>query len=383
MPELATSIRNVKSTCRVVFGSRKTNRLPRPSDYLRPQSFAGYIGWLNHGNLGDEALHTAFIELYPQLRIIGFGWQPLEMMLHHRFIQPKPVYRAVFLGGGTLINWRGYYDQFKSALDQGNTGVVFGTGVLDPSFWQQNQKAVNYPLFMREWVALLQRVEYVAVRGPQSAALLNRFGLDDVKVIGDPALSISMPRRLAADQRRGLIGFNLGCSGPIWGEQAQLNLKAVETVRELQKKGWEVEFIPMHVSDLKIASAVLQEFPGAFQIWKHFRDIPRTLARFRDYDMVIGQRLHSLVCSVAAGVPVVALEYRPKVSDFMESVGLEWFSLRTDRVTAGSLLERVEFINSNYASHQSQITGTAARYRQIQQRAAAEVGKLIEVPPGE
>jgi polysaccharide pyruvyl transferase WcaK-like protein len=309
--------------------------------------------------------------------MISYGPQPVEIRLHRGIVQPAPFYCAVFLGGGTLINWRGYYDRFENALNQGIPGVVFGTGVLDPSFWQQQHSGVDYHQSMQEWVNLLRRAQLVTVRGPQSAALLDGYGLKDVQIIGDPALSVSMPRRAAGNEQTGLVGFNLGSHGPIWGNQGKLNIVALATLKILLKQGRRIEFVPMHPNDLEIARAIRRELGGKISIWRNFHDIPQTLSRFRDYDFLIGERLHSLVFAAAAGVPVVALEYRPKVSDFMESLDLRWFSLRTDIVTVDSILERTARITDEYSLYQARLSEKVRYYQQIQRQAAEKVGNLI------
>jgi polysaccharide pyruvyl transferase WcaK-like protein len=58
--------------------------------------------------------------------------------------------------------------------------------------------------------------------------------------------------------------------------------------------------------------------------------------------VVIGERLHACVLAVAASTPFVALEYRPKLRDFADSVDAGDLVLRTDQLTEGALLERVE-----------------------------------------
>jgi polysaccharide pyruvyl transferase WcaK-like protein len=40
-------------------------------------------------------------------------------------------------------------------------------------------------------------------------------------------------------------------------------------------------------------------------------------------DLVVGLRLHSLILSAAMGVPVVGLNYDPKIEGFMEYAGME------------------------------------------------------------
>jgi hypothetical protein len=40
------------------------------------------------------------------------------------------------------------------------------------------------------------------------------------------------------------------------------------------------------------------------------------------------------------------LEYQPKCRDFLESVGLDQFGIRTDRLASGALLELIEQVTA-------------------------------------
>jgi len=56
---------------------------------------------------------------------------------------------------------------------------VFGSGVAHPSFWKDS---------LRDWKPILQRCNYIGVRGPLSAELLTDVGINRVEVVGDPVL---------------------------------------------------------------------------------------------------------------------------------------------------------------------------------------------------
>jgi len=46
----------------------------------------------------------------------------------------------------------------------------------------------------------------------------------------------------------------------------------------------------------------------------------------------IGMKLPSVVTAICAGVPPIMIEYRPKCQDFMASLGLEEFVVRSDNI---------------------------------------------------
>ena len=58
-------------------------------------------------------------------------------------------------------------------------------------------------------------------------------------------------------------------------------------------------------------------------------------------------KLHSVVLANCSYVPSVMLEYRPKCSDYMSSVGQEKYNIRTDQFRAKDVWSLVEDMNAN------------------------------------
>jgi polysaccharide pyruvyl transferase WcaK-like protein len=67
-------------------------------------------------------------------------------------------------------------------------------------------------------------------------------------------------------------------------------------------------------------------------------DAARELARCC---VVVVSRLHAGILAALSETPVVALEYQPKCRDFALSIDDERSLIRTDRLSAGVLVERV------------------------------------------
>src|SRR4030042_2972317 len=59
-----------------------------------------YIGWVGHDNLGDEILLEAHKKLFSEYEIIPVMNSKMISLIEKMHIFP---YKAVFLGGGTLI----------------------------------------------------------------------------------------------------------------------------------------------------------------------------------------------------------------------------------------------------------------------------------------
>jgi polysaccharide pyruvyl transferase WcaK-like protein len=76
--------------------------------------------------------------------------------------------------------------------------------------------------------------------------------------------------------------------------------------------------------------------------------------------VVVGERLHACVLAAAAGRPFVAVEYRPKVRDFTESVAMDDYLIRSDELSAGRLVELVSDLNDT----PEEMRMAVANYRQ-------------------
>jgi polysaccharide pyruvyl transferase WcaK-like protein len=366
----------------IYFGNRNAKAFEHLLDYFRIQPIAGYIGWLGYKNFGDEVIYEAFNKLFPQLKILLYTdykrVDSIELILYRKFIKRQNFYNFVFLGGGTLINRQLYLDWFQHALERGHQGIVFGTGVCDPSFWSEQRPDINYTQMMADWVAVLQKVTYVSVRGPKSARILESHGISQPKVIGDPALSACTPRSPNSPKNRRLA-INLGSHGFIWGSQEKINEVIAKLAKYFLRNGWQVEFIPMHPIDFQIGLDMIQRFDlHEVSIWKDFQNIDETINRIKTYDILVGQRLHSVVIACGCGVPAIALEYQPKCSDFMESIEMQKFSVKTDDLELDKLLSLMNDIDKNYTEHCEQLISKCKYYQVLQREAAQEITTLIQ-----
>lgn len=343
------------------------------SRFWQPHAVYGYIGWVGHRNLGDEVLLLSFDRLFPGSTFLSYGRLPPHVQWARRHLHRRNDFDAVFLGGGTLIN-ANYLKRLVHAQARGIPTVVFGTGVRDPDFW-------GYRDPPNEWADALNAASYVSVRGPDSAEILRSWGVRNVEVIGDPALAYCTPR--AGFRRAGLVAVNLGCSGPIWGEQGRITDAVVETARRLRARGHRVEFLPMHPDDVQHADVLNRRLgAGAVPIWEAYEDAGRTLRRIAEYDMVIGQRLHAVVLSLGCGVPAISLAYRPKCIDFMKSVSLERFACRTDRMDADRLIGLVDEIDAAYDVTSAEIVAACDAVRGRLSAAAAAVMAALATGAG-
>ena len=311
-----------------------------------------YVGWTGHDNLGDEALLKAVTE--------GLDWADVRTAKRGDLL---------LLGGGTLIN-RGSYitwleDQDSPRIER----AVFGTGVANPEFWGDRRQA-------ERWAEWLRTCAYVGVRGPASAETLAGWGLTDVEVVGDPALLLQ-PQ---GSRREGLVVVApCRTRGELWGESDEAVFERLaKLVASLMSRGHEVQVMSSHPDDDGPALEIMR---GAghpdLPYLAGYADLERAMGVLASADLVVAERLHAAVLAAAGGTPFVALEYRPKVRDFARSVGLEEFTLRTDRLDG--LEEIVERALTERSRLSTQLEQRVEGYRRKLQAASDKLAEVMGV----
>lgn len=112
----------------------------------------------------------------------------------------------------------------------------------------------------------------------------------------------------------------------------------------VQEYDAEIILAPHIATDIQLTADILRKLPTCIAR-KNARvlGIPsplnadRFFAAYKQADLVIGMRGHSVICAVGLGVPCVALSTHPKVSGFMEKSGVADWSVAYSRDCFGEL----------------------------------------------
>ncbi len=94
--------------------------------------------------------------------------------------------------------------------------------------------------------------------------------------------------------------------------------------------------------------------------------------------LIIGMRLHSLILGAAAGVPVIGLEYMPKVKAFMESINQGDYSLGLEAVTGEKLIGLIEDTFERYDARSKAICLEVSKLQEICRNSIAELIALAK-----
>ena len=93
--------------------------------------------------------------------------------------------------------------------------------------------------------------------------------------------------------------------------------------------------------------------------------------------MFLGQKLHATVLACVNRVPSVMIEYRPKCRDFMASLDLERYVIRTDEFRAQSAAAMIEELRLERDVVVEALRQGVAGYRARQEAVARALTELL------
>ena len=357
-------------------------------------------GFYGMGNLGDEAILTALLRECSKLRDIKvtvLSPNPATVRAAYHLpalraggrlsqlrLTPSIAHCDLFLlGGGGLL--KDYGDSPASLLSWlkpialaqrlGKRTATFAIGA----------DHVRFPRSKNRLRQVLSRADMIAVRDSFSADLLRLLGVTgEIDISSDPALLLTHEGTWRGmDEARVAICVRHWFSDRNATENSTVFhhfLSALaSTVRALRSAGASIDFIPMRANepddDRAIAHRIWQ-MAGRHGDVRVFESVPRVesfIERLPRYRLLIGMRLHSLILATGVGVPVVGLDYMPKVGAFMRSVGESDRCLRLEETYPDRLSKLVMSVYNNPRPRTQGMSQNIPRLRVRSQRSIAAI----------
>ena len=341
---------------------------------------SGYYGFHNSG---DDALLKAMIADIRKYRespeLVVLSANPRETKRSYRvkavnrFNIPailRHMDRADMLisGGGTLIQDATstqsliyYLTIIKLALKKKLKVMLYANGI-GPLRGRGNA---------RRAARALDKVDIITLRDPAAENTLAEMGVSKPKisVTADPVFG--MGGADAAYGREILAAFGVPAKdkrvlGVSVRRSKGTDVEFEQAVAEVcdyaaERYGCFPVFIPMQQSkDEAISRSIMARMKSQTAIIDVPLGVNEMISAVSALDLCLGMRLHSLIYATAAGVPLIGIEYDPKIKSFMDYAG-QSMCLDADRLNAEDGKRLIDECFKNYDSIKAQLSECSAR----------------------
>lgn len=350
-------------------------------------------GWYGQFNAGDDAILDVFIEQarargahdiavltespenLPDMAAlphpVGFGRGALKNLLDGNYLRHLNRLRRCdlfVLGGGGLLrdntNWR----NLVRLLDEIWWARLFGRKVM--------LYAIGVGPFhsrLGKWLIArsVNMCDLITVRSESCAALLRELGVAPgrIHVVADPAFLLAEqaphdPELAALFAGGEKIGFypTYALLRRAFPGDAHLKRLAAALDRLVETEGAQMVAVPMSVrsdgfDDVRVAKLIRAEmkYPEALAIYEKrltAQELKWASARAR---LNITVRLHAMIFSLGCGVPVVAINYEPKVRNVFAAFGAPEYLVDIDERLDTALAEATSLCIRNLTSYSQRI----------------------------
>lgn len=338
------------------------------------------IGNYGFGNYGDEAMLTQNVRhlksRFPRSEIIVASMDPEETSKVYKVKSCHLLSPCIFftllrsdvltIGSGSLFNSRFAYSLNRMSV------YVLVFALLAMIFRKKIMfHAIGVETEELSWITrillpkIINKSESVSVRSVTSRANLKKLGVTKkINVVLDPALKLRpVPRNRARKLlvEEGVIkdGLLIGLNARYLNHKekdAQVMNALAKTIDFLVKKHKaKILFIPLAMNkfkkienDLNYAYelSTITNIKSDFVILRKRYTPSELLGIIREMDFVIGMRLHALVFAYNVGVPFISINYSPKNTGFLETIGQEKNGIDPNRLNVKWLKEKCKFLAS-------------------------------------
>jgi hypothetical protein len=322
-----------------------------------------YLGWVNFGNLGDEACKDLFIE---KLRAAAWGrCEPEVVSIYPCSLSERDLHRLrvdlVVLGGGSTLGLP-YVGPLIIAQRHGIPTVVWGSGIdgLPDQILAALRSGVSpnvseiYSDEAYHVRAAVSGCSAVGVRGPHTLDLLRLIQCQphDLDVCGDPGLLLRegpggeggpaeagrpapreplTPEWFEADCE--VVGVNWGTTrNRLYGGDEERPAALLAQALDHMLPEFRVLLYAVWPEDLPALRALASRLGRRDRVLYHDKVYPAPVlcSLLKKCSFTINLKLHGSVFSAAAGRPFLCLAYSSKSYDFAASVGCDDLVIRVD-----------------------------------------------------
>lgn len=282
------------------------------------------IGWYGQGAHGDDIMAITIkkaINKLAKAKNISIEW----------INEGKAD--LVIVGGGTILG-ADSMNLYEHVKKEKSPIVFFGGG------FRRERRDIGAEN-KRRMKKLFKRASLKGVRGYLSQQLFLHIGIEDTQVIGDPSLLFEPVKveNLLAKFKVAVSVRLMGKTGETQYTDNQTNFKNIAAICGylIEQYRANLYFFDLaenvHDSDSEGIKAVIDKmrYKEGYTIIPFERNTEEVFSLLGQMNYIVSQRLHPTILGWSQGVPHVALEYQfGKTADFMQSIGMGEFVIRTD-----------------------------------------------------
>lgn len=306
---------------------------------------SGYYGF---NNMGDESILTAIIadlrENIKDVDITVFSEEPKITMKNHnvRSVYRKNPFKVIneirksdllISGGGSLLQDSTSKRNVIYYLAIMYFGIIMNKKVM---IYSQGMGPIRSKFNRRLTKRVLEKVDIITLRDSSSKRFLREIDLKNPNVIvsSDPVFALEQKdlntgknilKNEGLDlQEKKTIGFVI--RGQAKNRYFIENLcKLVD--RLIKDDGLNVVFVPFHHGqDIDILNIIDNSTKNKVICLHDEYSIKELLSIIGNLDLLVGERLHSLIYSSIMKVPIIALSYDRKINNYMGYISEKVFS---------------------------------------------------------
>jgi len=356
---------------------------------------SGYYGF---NNAGDELVLYSIIrtlrEISPGINITVLSNQPEKTARQYDiravcrwniFGLLKEISSCELLisGGGSLLQ-----DVTSANSPLYYWGIIFLAKLMGKKtmLYSQGIGPLNRPRNRKLVAWLLNKLNVLTVRDEGSQTELISMGVNrEITVTADPVLGLSgetidIKAGKEILERSGVTVTNeermLGVFIRTWGDNSFLP-QLVKACDKLADENWRVIFVPMHFpQDITTAKQAVKLMENRADYLKEMYDPLEMLSITKNFDMIVGMRLHALINAAVVGVPMVGVSYDPKIDRFLKQIGQHSLNA-VDKLSGDTLVELINCVYSDREEVKAEIEQRAKLlYQKAWQAARLAIGLI-------
>ncbi len=364
-------------------------------------------GFYGKGNLGDEAILKALLQefsKFPDIKVVVFSSNPKQVSKTHgvrsihsqgkrfflRRIWEIKTSNLFILGGGGLLK---DYGNDSSSLKEWLRLLQFAKKLnVKTALCAIGVENIRYDESRKLIRDALNKVDLITVRDCSSKDILREIGVtNEIKVVSDPVvLLININADRIKDNlisSRVIICIRHWFSKGFYIEKPEVNenfIQSLSTAADflIEHYNTKIDFIPFRTTsyddDRIVVKQVVSYMKHKDKIYIHSSapEVDEFIEIVRQSSLVIGMRLHSLILGTSIGVPVIGLEYMPKVKEYMRSIKQGEYSLDLETITSKKLINKILITFEQYKERSQVISLEVSRLKKL---ASTNIEDLIEL----